>query len=696
MIHFPRVDGLVSHLILSCLALLASIVLGPSAWAAPTITDLPIRGLQVGGTTTITIQGEELLPEPRLVLPVPILRQELQPGATAERIELEVELSGQVTPGMLPLRVQTASGISNSVVVGVDRLPEQGFDSEISLLPGALHGTVRGAQVMQTSFVGRRGMRITVDVEARRLGSELRPVLRVLDDQGRQLGWNQGLTFLQGDARVTLTLPADGSYHIELHDLLYRAPSPSYFRLKIGSFDFADQVFPPAVQRGESAQVQLLAQDKRPTSMRITPPAEKGEDWFPVVSRSPWFTGIPPGIVLSDHPELVEEGDSDWLELPGVPSAVSGRLVTAGEKDTYSLTVHPGASLRLEVFAQRLGSPIDGVLLVQNEQGQTLARGDDQPGTSDPGLDFQVPDGVSQLRLVVHDLLGQGGDSAIYRLVVRDRVASEFTLAVDQDRLNVASSSGTLLRVTATRHAFSGPIDLELIGLSEDIQVTGARIPTGANQALLAFHSETPLPDLSQLRIQGRAMPSDDQPMVSLATVSSRVEARQQPWHASAVPVVAISQGPLEIRWVLLEEESLPRGGEMAAQLHVERGAEVSGTVRLRLLTTQPMPRKKIKEDNQEKEVDDLDRALRLAEEVTIDSAQSEITAKILVPEDLPDVEWGLLFAAELLGDDGETVTATAYTATRFFTPQTPAASETEEDEEDKEGSEDEQVGEDE
>jgi hypothetical protein len=128
----------------------------------------------------------------------------------------------------------------------------------------------------------------------------------------------------------------------------------------------------------------------------------------------------------------------------------------------------------------------------------------------------------------------------------------------------------------------------------------------------------------------------------------------------------------------------------------VERGADVSGTVRLRLLTTQPMPRKKIKEDNQEKEVDDLDRALRLAEEVTIDSAQSEITAKILVPEDLPDVEWGLLFAAELLGDDGETVTATAYTATRFFTPQTPAASETEEDEEDKEGSEDEQVGEDE
>ncbi len=377
MPHFPHVAHSMIRSISNCLPLLACVGLYLSAVhchaasAPPTITELPVRGLQVGGTTTITIQGTELLPAPRIVLPVPILRQELQPGGTAERIEVEVELSGQVSPGMLPLRIQTAAGISNSVLIGVDRLAEQEFQSEVSLLPSAFHGTVRGAEVMRTSFIGRRGMRITADVEARRLGSELRPVLRILDDQGRQLGWNQGHSFLQGDARVTLTLPADGSYHVELHDLLYKAPSPGFFRLKVGTFDYADQVFPPAMRRGESAPIQLLAQDRRPTSLRMTAPSETPESWLPVVSRSPWFTGIPPAMALSDHPELVEGGASELLELPGVPSAVSGRLMTAGEKDTYSLAVQPGSTLRLEVFAQRIGSPIDGVLLVQNEQGQT-------------------------------------------------------------------------------------------------------------------------------------------------------------------------------------------------------------------------------------------------------------------------------------------------------------------------------------
>ncbi len=297
-------------------------------------------------------------------------------------------------------------------------------------------------------------------------------------------------------------------------------------------------------------------------------------------------------------------------------------------------------------------------------------------------MDFTVPEGVSQLRLVVHDLLGHGGESAIYRLIVRDPTAPTFSLALDQDRLNIASAGGELLQVTATRHEFSGPIDLELTGLPEEIEVTGARIPAGATEALLAFHSPSPTPDLSQLQVRGQATRADGQVIDSLATVADRVEARQQPWHASAVPVAVVERGPLEVRWDSPEKQGLPRGGEMAAQLRLSREPDATGTVRLRLLTTQPMPRKKIKEENQEKEVDDLDRALRLAEEVTIDSGESEIEVKVLVPEDLPEVEWGLLFAAELLGDDGETVTTTAYTATHFFTPWTPEAPESETEEE--------------
>jgi hypothetical protein len=682
MLRHSLAVGSMSFMVSCCVALSSTIFLSSATWAAPTITDVSLRGLQVGGTTVIAIRGQELLPEPRLVLPLPILRQDLRPGGTAELIEIAVELGTQATPGIAPLRIQSAHGISNSVSIGVDRLPEQAFVSEISLLPMALHGTIRGAEIRRTSFAGRRGMRITADVEARRLGSQLRPVVRILDDQGRQLAWDQGMDSLQGDARTTITLPSDGLYQVELHDLLYRGPDPGFFRLKIGSFDFADQVFPAGVQRGQTAHLQLLSHGKTPTSVQFAPPAEHGYSSLAVVSRSPWFTGIPPAVAVTDHPELVEEGANKPTSLAEIPVGVSGRIAAPKEEARYLLAVQPGTTLRLEMYAQRIGSPLDGVLLVQNEQGQTLARGDDQPGTTDPGLDFQVPEGTTQVQLVVQDLLGQGGVSSIYRLVVHDQAAPRFSLTVDQERINAAPASGALLRVTAERHGFGGPIDLVVEGLGEIVEVTGAKIPAGSNHALLALHAGEPLASLQQLRILGNGS-GGERPIRSLAKAPERVEANQQPWYGSTIPLAIVGDGGMRVSWNSTDE-SLPRGGEMTSQLEVQRGSASMGNVRIRLETTQPMPRKKIKEDNQEKEIDDVDRSLRLKDPILLESSQTEATAHVLIPEDLPEVEWGMIFVAELLGDDGETVLATAFTETRFFKAHTPPPAEENSEEETK------------
>ena len=50
--------------------------------AAPSIQSVSLSGLQTGGTTTLAVTGSDLLPSPRVLLPIPVAAQAVKPGAT--------------------------------------------------------------------------------------------------------------------------------------------------------------------------------------------------------------------------------------------------------------------------------------------------------------------------------------------------------------------------------------------------------------------------------------------------------------------------------------------------------------------------------------------------------------------------------------------------------------------------------------
>src|SRR5205823_7590421 len=109
---------------------------------------------------------------------------------------------------------------------GIDDLPQLPFVPQIAGLPVALHGTLPSSGRLKTSFVGKKGERIVVDLEARRLGSAIDPVIELYDARQVQLAYSQSHTVLGGDARLETMLPADGQYTVELHDILYAAGKP--------------------------------------------------------------------------------------------------------------------------------------------------------------------------------------------------------------------------------------------------------------------------------------------------------------------------------------------------------------------------------------------------------------------------------------------------------------------------------------
>jgi hypothetical protein len=176
----------------------------------------------------------------------------------------------------------------------------------------------------------------------------------------------------------------------------------------------------------------------------------------------------------------------------------------------------------------------------------------------------------------------------------------------------------------------------------------------------------------SLARVLGTGKAGDVEIKGALALPENEVT-RHQPWLGGELAVAVTNPSPMALAWEpLASEAKLALGAGLVSKLRVERSAGTKGAVRLALLTTQKMPRKKVKEENREREVDDVERTLRFEGTPTIAADSAEATFKILVPGDLPQIAYDLAIQAELLGEDNKTVVASTVTPARRMTTALP------------------------
>lgn len=655
------------------LALVLSVLLASPAlsFAAPTVSNLPIRGLKIGGTTMLVVEGSDLASAPQLVLPWPAATSKLAAGAMPQRVVFEVTLPSEVAPGIYGLRLATSRGISNVVPIGVDRLDQLPFTPTVTTLPVALHGALAGEQRLRTAFAGRQGQAITLDVECQRLGGAIRPVIRLYDARGAQVAWSPPRPELANDARLVHTLPADGSYTVEVHDVVYRGAGPGFVRLKIGELAFANQVFPTGVTLGGKTTLEWLT-GNLPANTRTEFAAMDAisGDRPAVPPANVIFSGHVPRVAISDFAEVVEPaaGGVPSSALGRAPLAISGRLSAPGEEDRLLLDVTPGSRLQFDVVARRIGSPLDGVLTILGPQGNGLASGDDRPGTPDPGLDFTVPEKVEKITLSLRDLQGRGGPEYLYRIVVRDLSRPHASVSVDTDRLNVPAGATQLLPVQIARQEYSGPLQLSFEGLPTGFQVQGAVVAPGATLGLLSVTAPTgTAPSASVGRLVARG---GDGPIAFTrsALLPDGPTNRLRPWSRAELAFAVTEPSPLAVEWAAdSPDDKLPLGWKLTRKLLVRRTAPAAGAVRFRLVTTQPMPKKTVKQNNMDVQVDDVERALRLEGAPSLPADQSEAALSVLVPADLAAGPWSLAIVAELLGADNQSVVASSATPVRTF-----------------------------
>ena len=471
---------------------------GGVSWAAPPVLEaIEPRGAQRGRTVTVALTGRYLRPDARIITTLPARIERVERPADADdlrkRLPFTVVLDADMPVGVYPIRILTADGLSNVLRFSVSGLPEarekepneSADQAQAVKLPIVINGTLTAADQDYYRFNGQAGDRLVFEVEARRLGSGVDPALRILDDRGHDLAGNDDTPGLGADSRIDFVLPRTGAYILIVHDATFSKPSPSFYRLKMGAYAFAEAIFPLGWRRGGAVNVSLVGGNVRSES------GEQASLILPAVGR--WTEvglnggtvagSLPFRFVLSDWPETIEpDGQEDRRLVPG--TVVNGRLAKPREVDRYRMAVQPGQRWTFELDAATLGSSmLDAVLTVYGPNDKPLASADDGSGL-DPRLNFDVPDDVHEVVVAVEDLHRRGGVAFGYRLRVKPR-GQGVTLRVDAPFVNIARGDRSVVKVTANRNGYNGPIQLTIPSDLAGITAEGGLIRAGRQDGFL-------------------------------------------------------------------------------------------------------------------------------------------------------------------------------------------------------------------
>jgi len=473
---------------------------------SPVITELQPRGAERGHSFTLTILGRDLPSDARIFSTLPAsftLVKDDQTAMPGRSVEFLVEPKSDVPPGVYPVRIESPKGISNVLLFTVGTFPEVTEEESrpyarpnlndsietaepIQASPVTVNGTLRGPERDVFRVYGKAGERRVFEVEARRCGSAIDPVLRILDGGGKQLAISDDAPGAGLDARIDFTFPREGNYYVEVHDARFSKQIQNFYRLKMGSYAYADGIFPLGGRRGEATEVTFFGSDlKTPVKTSVDLSKLSPENRVTTIAL-PDSPVLPVTFAVSDLPELMGPRDGP---VP-VPSVMNARLTKPSQIDRYKIAVEPGETLLFELQARELGtSLLEGIITVYDSSGKKLDSAGDKPlpedvfavqgssrTSSDPFLNLKVPKDVYEITVTVEDLAERGGPLYGYRLSTR-REAEDFRLSLAEPYVNIPAGGTALLNVAADRRGYDGPIQLTIPDLPQGIQIDGGLIP---------------------------------------------------------------------------------------------------------------------------------------------------------------------------------------------------------------------------
>lgn len=396
-------------------------------------------------------------------------------ASTVSRWQLSVPAN---TPlGYYGIRLATTGGISNVRVLMVDDLPtlaettgNKAREAAQPLsLPVALAGTAEAESYDYFRFRAERGQRLAIEVVARRLGSPMDPVIRLLRPDGTdetELAYSDDDAALGADSRLVHTFAASGDYLLEVRDIRYQGGNDYHYRLRLGDFPLVTATYPLNVQWGAQQKLVVLGRDLAQLApLDVLAPADKRPAFLRLAAAYPGGHGSSPLVVVAGgDPEQVEFEPNNTLETASpieLVGAVNGRFEVPHDRDYFRFSAKKGEHWLLAGRTRGRGLPTDLFMRLYDSAGKQLAEVEDTAG--DEGvIDFTFP-AEGTYRLMVEDLLKRGGPEQVYRIEI-ERYQPGFSLSMDVEHVTVPKRGVLAVKVSATRRGYTGPIELKLAG----------------------------------------------------------------------------------------------------------------------------------------------------------------------------------------------------------------------------------------
>ena len=483
----------------------------------PVINGTVPGGVSPGSVLPLQINGGNLSVAKKLWLSFPA------EAVLAEGIDKNGENPGQVTyrinvPANTPcgihaMRVVTDKGVSPLRFLFIDDLPSiASAGSNVQLataqavsIPTAIDGTVAGLSWQYFKFPAQAGQRLSIEVLARRMGSSLDPMIRLLDIKGRELAYNDDTPGLNSDSSLVYTFKDAGEYIVELRDIKYGAGN---YRLRIGDFPVATVAYPLAVQRGTTANVTLAGfgvDGLAPTPVALA--ADYPSGWMNVSSKRPnGASGYSTVEVVSTQQFLEQEPNNSPEQANRVELGqdINGRLEAPGDVDRFVFTAKKDQTASFFGITRQQGSPTDLNFKILNKDGGQLAAAEDN-GTSEGSLSYKFP-ADSDYVLFVEDLNHRGGSEHAYRISVTMN-PPQFSLAASLDTFNIPAGGSVMATVTTVRTGYAGAIELSATNLPAGVSASKSVIGTGRNDAVITLQAtpEFAAGELYQINIVGSA-----------------------------------------------------------------------------------------------------------------------------------------------------------------------------------------------
>ena len=459
-----------------------SIGLGSLAGAQDPIIDrLDGTGLHPGQKAEVVVAGKQLQGTMALWTPVGTLR--LKAGADVSRdqpVALEGDISAEAIPGIYPVRLITDHGCSEAAWVVVDDLPTVSVTAEADnrsagqqvSVPCSIAGQLNAVAPRFFRFSLAEGQVLTAEVFARRLSSELDPVLRLLGPDGRELAYSDDVPGTEGDALLQWKAAAAGEYRLELRDVRYTGGARHFFHLRLGRIPAAVTALPRLVTAGAAlslldAQGAVIAQAVAGESVAgagsLVPIRSRGAD---AEAASIVSAVVVAGMVAgeSEPNDAREQATAVAADAVGI-SAV---FQQPGDVDWFRISATAAGNLTALARTRDAASPSDLQLELYNADGGKLAEADDA-GPKDAEISFQLP-AAGDYFLKVTEMAGRSGPVWSYGVQLHLGKPSVL-VTLPADRLSVPRGGSASLVLGLRRLQYDGPLKVEAVGLPAALQM---------------------------------------------------------------------------------------------------------------------------------------------------------------------------------------------------------------------------------